>query len=57
MGTKIKLSPTTLFLLIVNLRPKSLKKTSVIETVKEVIQSLGSIRLKWQRKTKIKLGI
>lgn len=36
MGTKTKLSPTILFLLIVSLKSRLLKKISVIETDEEV---------------------
>lgn len=37
MGTKIRLSLIILLLLIVNLKPRPLKKISVIKVVKEVI--------------------
>ena len=47
MRTKIKLSPKTLYLLIpVNLRPKSPRKTSIMEVAKETNELLGSMSLR-----------
>lgn len=54
MERKTNLSPTIPFLLIVNLGPKLSRKTSIMETIKENIELLGSIPLKGQRKTRIR---
>lgn len=51
--TRIRLSPTTLFLLIVSLRPRFLRKTNIMEVVKKVIQPLGSIPPRLSKRTKI----
>ncbi len=40
MGTKTKLSPTIPPLLIVSLKPKPPKKTSIMQTIEEAIQLL-----------------
>ncbi len=54
MGTKIRLSLIIFLLLIVSLKLRLPKQTSVMEVVKEAIQPLGSMLLKWQKKKKIK---
>ncbi len=46
IGIKIKVSPTTLLLLIVSFKSRLPKKTSVMETVREAIQPLRSTPLK-----------
>lgn len=43
---KIRLSPIILFLLIISLRPRLPRTTSVIEAIKEAIQLLGSMLLR-----------
>ncbi len=42
MGIKTRLSLTTSFMVIVSLRPRPLRKTSVIEMVEKTIQLLRS---------------
>ncbi len=44
--TKIRLSPTISFFLIVSLKLRRLRMTSVIKIVEEAIQPLGSILLR-----------
>lgn len=41
--TKIRLCPTTLFLLIISLKLRPLRKISIKEAVEEAIQPMGSI--------------
>lgn len=55
IGTKTRLSlKISLLLIQVSLKARLLRKLSVMETVKEAMQLLGSIRLKWQRRTRIR---
>ena len=48
--TKIKLSPITPHLLIINLKLKCLRKTNVIKVVEKTMQLLGSMLPRWPKK-------
>ncbi len=53
---KTRLNSIVFLLLIqVSLKPKPPRKTNVMETVKEAIQSLGSMPQRLPKRTKIKM--